>query len=42
MINLNTREPDDGKRSLYDFVTYTAGALYLLFVGFMYYTHYFG
>ena len=42
MISLNRRGPDDGKRFLYDFFTYTAGVLYVLFVGFMYYAHYFG
>ncbi len=42
MINLNRGEPDNGKRTLYDFVTYTAAVLYVLFVGFMYYAHYFG
>ncbi len=42
MINLNRGEPDNGKHLLYDFVTYTAGVLYVLFVGFMYYAHYFG
>ncbi len=42
MINLNRREPDDVKRFLYDFFTYIAGVLYVLFVGFMYYAHYFG
>ena len=42
MIDLNRREPDDRKHTLYDFVTYTAAVLYVLFVGCMHYFHYFG
>lgn len=42
MIQLNRREPDDGKYFLYDIVTYTAATLYVLFVAFLYYAHYFG
>lgn len=42
MLESNGKEPGDGRRTPYDYVTYTAAVLYVLFVGFMYYAHYFG
>lgn len=42
MIELKGREPQDGKPSLYDYVTYAAGTLFLLFMGLLYYVANFG
>lgn len=42
MLRTDEKEPDDRRRTLYDCLTYTAAVLYVLFVGFMYYAHYFG
>ena len=42
MIASNEKKPGDRKWILYDCVTYTAAVMYVLFVGVMYYVHYFG
>jgi len=42
MFASDGKEPDDRKWILYDCITYTCAVLYVLFVGFMYYAHYFG
>ena len=42
MIASDDRKHGGRRWILYDCVTYTAAVLYVLFVGVMYYVHYFG